>query len=153
MRQDEIKPSVDKALTEKGLVQCLTVHNDWVLCEVPKPETKVAGTTLDLQLPADIIEANKNELSSRWLYTVVGVGHTCTNVKVGDKIFIPMAVMNYVDPQSKELIFIKEGDIMGSIQKEPFELTNPLPAMKLFTKEEAINAAKGKNLLDLYEEE
>lgn len=153
MRQDEIKPSVDKALTEKGLVNCLTVHNDWVLCEVPKPQTKVEGTTLDLHLPAEMVEAKKNELSSRWLYTVIGVGHTCTNVRVGCRVFIPMGVLQYVDPQSKELVFCKEGDIMGSIQKEPFELTNPLPAMRLFTKEEAINAVKGNNYLELHEGE
>lgn len=151
MKQEELNYSVDKALTEAGLVKSLTVHNDWVLCEVPKPQTKVEGTTLDLHLPAEMVEAKKNELSSRWLYTVVGVGHTCTNVRVGDRIFIPMAVMNYVDPQSKELIFIKEGDIMGSIQKESFELSNPLPAMRLFTEEEAINAAKGNNYLKLHE--
>jgi len=139
------------ALTEKGLVKEITVHNDWVLCEVPKVQDKVEGTSLNLDLPPELIAKNEQELSSRWLYKVVGVGHLCTNVKIGDKIFMPSAVLQYVDPKSKELVFCQEGSVMGSIQKEPFDLPHPLPVHYSMSKGEALQAAKGKNLTDMDE--
>lgn len=142
-----------KALTEKGLIKEIKVHGDWILCEVPKVQTKVEGTTLDLELPKDIIAQKENELSSRWLYKVIGVGHLCTNVRVGDKVFIPHAALNFVDPMSKELVFLKEQDVMGSIQAEEFDLPIPISGLKLFTKEEAIEAAKGKSFLEIHSNE
>ena len=138
---------VEKTLKE--IVQSIKVRGNFVILQVPRL-SKTMGTTGVVIKPQEQIDRERNELTSRnKLYEVIAVGHLVTDWKIGDKCFVmPHVITSFIDRKEDEsLIYCREDDIIGSIQRNSFEFKVPVPTHYPLTKKEAQAMNRGDDFL------
>lgn len=140
--------------TTKALIERIKVRGDLIILEVPKLGKTEKFGSLELHKTEEQIARENNEFSSRnRLYKVIAVGHLVSDFRVGDECFImPHALTAFLDGNERDLIYCRESDIVGSLQKEPFDFSIPLPIVYQVNEKEALGIAQGKSYLEIRNE-
>jgi hypothetical protein len=108
------------------------------------------GTTGTILKSEEQLARERNELTSRnRLYEVVAVGHLITDFRIGDKCFVmPHAIVSFIDKDTdKSLIWCREDDIIGSVQRDNFDFKVPIPIHYQISKKEAQALNEGDDFL------
>ncbi len=135
--------------TVKEIVQSLKVRGDFVVLQVPSL-SKTMGTTGTILKSDEQLARERSELTSRnKLYEVIAVGHLVTDFRVGDKCFVmPYVITAFIDQEAdRSLVYCREDDILGSIQRNNFEFKVPVPIHYQINKKEAQALNQGDDFL------